>query len=112
MPRGGILTIKCANHHLDNRDIAADQERDNPNGFSDSEATLEADIKSNEYVVSSVKDTGHGMAKEVLAQALEPFFTTREIGTGTGLGLSMVQSLATASGGYMEISNEPGKGPA
>ena len=57
-----------------------------------------------------VADTGSGMPPEVLAQALEPFFTARADGTGTGLGLSMVDGFIRQSGGEMEITSATGAG--
>jgi CheY-like chemotaxis protein len=63
-----------------------------------------------EYVVISVTDTGSGMTKEVLAKALEPFFTTKEVGKGSGLGLSQVLGFAKQSGGGMRIDTRVGEG--
>lgn len=57
-----------------------------------------------------VSDTGRGMAPDVLAQATEPFFTTRSDGTGTGLGLAMVYGFIRQSGGDLEISSTVGEG--
>ena len=50
------------------------------------------------------------MAKEVLGQAMDPFFTTKEVGKGTGLGLAIVHGTVKAHRGQMEIRSEPGKG--
>jgi signal transduction histidine kinase/CheY-like chemotaxis protein len=58
-----------------------------------------------EYVVVSVTDTGTGMTKEVLAKAFEPFYTTKDIGKGSGLGLSQVLGFAKQSGGGMRIES-------
>jgi signal transduction histidine kinase/CheY-like chemotaxis protein len=63
-----------------------------------------------EYVVVSVTDTGTGMTKEVLAKAFEPFYTTKEIGKGSGLGLSQVLGFAKQSGGGMRIESRVGEG--
>jgi signal transduction histidine kinase/CheY-like chemotaxis protein len=63
-----------------------------------------------EYVVVSVTDTGTGMTKEVLAKALEPFFTTKDVGKGSGLGLSQVLGFAKQSGGGMRIESRVGEG--
>jgi CheY-like chemotaxis protein len=52
-----------------------------------------------------VEDSGHGMAPEVLARALEPFFTTKPAGTGTGLGLSQVHGFAHQSGGHVDVES-------
>lgn len=58
----------------------------------------------------SVVDTGVGMSTETLARARDPFFTTREVGRGAGLGLSMVDGLVQASQGHLEIESRPGAG--
>jgi signal transduction histidine kinase/CheY-like chemotaxis protein len=63
-----------------------------------------------DYVMIAVSDTGTGMTKEVLAKALEPFFTTKEIGKGSGLGLSQVLGFAKQSGGGMRIETRVGEG--
>ncbi len=62
------------------------------------------------YVVFHVADTGAGMPPEVLARALEPFFTTKEAGKGNGLGLSMVYGFVKQSGGRVAIESAPGVG--
>ena len=58
----------------------------------------------------SVSDTGHGMPQEVIDRALDPFFTTKASGKGTGLGLAQVQRLMLQSGGRVELSSTPGAG--
>jgi PAS domain S-box-containing protein len=63
-----------------------------------------------EYVALSVADTGTGMAADVLARAREPFFTTKPLGKGNGLGLSMVYGFAKQSGGHLHIDSTPGEG--
>lgn len=62
------------------------------------------------YVRLSVIDTGCGMDAETLARAVEPFYSTKETGRGTGLGLSMVHGLAAQLGGGFALSSEPGRG--
>ena len=62
------------------------------------------------WIEVQVADTGAGMAKEVLQKAVEPFFTTKPVGKGTGLGLAMVYSTVKAHRGEMEILSEPGRG--
>jgi signal transduction histidine kinase len=57
-----------------------------------------------------VADTGHGMTPEVLARAMEPFFTTKPVGKGTGLGLARVYGTVKAHGGSVEIRSQPGQG--
>jgi PAS domain S-box len=62
------------------------------------------------YVAFDISDTGTGMAPDVLAHALEPFFTTKDAGKGSGLGLSMVYGFATQSGGGLSIDSRLGYG--
>jgi signal transduction histidine kinase len=62
------------------------------------------------YVRLSVSDTGCGMDPETLRRATEPFFTTKEKGHGTGLGLPMVQGFCEQSGGMLDIRSLPGQG--
>jgi len=64
------------------------------------------------YVLLRVEDTGEGMSPQTRAQALEPFFTTKPEGQGSGLGLSMVYGFVQQSGGRMEIESERGRGTA
>jgi len=90
MSAGGSLTIET--HNLIHR------------GGGD------ADLKSGDYVVLSVADTGSGMSDEVRGRAFEPFFTTKEVGKGSGLGLSMVYGVVRQSGGGVEIDSIVGTG--
>ena len=69
-----------------------------------------AELNGGDYVVISVADTGAGIPPEVLTRVLEPFFTTKEVGKGTGLGLPMVYGLAQQSGGTVTIRSTVGAG--
>jgi PAS domain S-box-containing protein len=69
-----------------------------------------AELNGGDYVVISVADTGTGIPPEVLTRVLEPFFTTKEVGKGTGLGLPMVYGLAQQSGGTVTIRSTVGAG--
>ncbi|MCK8787597.1 ATP-binding protein [Roseomonas sp. NAR14] len=93
MDGAGRLTIVAGNAALDARHAAAD-----------------AEAAPGDYVVLSVGDTGCGMPPEVLAQAFEPFFSTKPEGKGTGLGLSMVYGFVRQSGGHVRIRSEVGVG--
>jgi signal transduction histidine kinase len=67
-------------------------------------------LKPGQYIRLSISDTGLGMDAETLARAVEPFFSTKEIGRGTGLGLSMVHGLTAQLGGEFVLSSHPGAG--
>ncbi|MDZ4122412.1 MAG: HAMP domain-containing sensor histidine kinase, partial [Candidatus Cloacimonadaceae bacterium] len=58
----------------------------------------------------SVTDTGIGMKKELIKKLFIPFFTTKDINQGTGLGLSVVHGIITTHNGKIKVESEPGKG--
>ena len=78
-----------------------------PDGGTLTLRTVRPDDQSVELIV---QDTGLGMPPEVLARAMEPFYTTKPVGKGTGLGLSMVFGTVQAHGGHMEIRSQAGQG--
>jgi PAS domain S-box-containing protein len=92
MPSGGVLTIETCNL---------------PGG-----AGAPAELAGRDCVTLSVRDTGTGMSEEVLRSAVEPFFTTKEPGKGSGLGLSQVYGTVRQSDGTMEIESRVGAGTA
>jgi nitrogen-specific signal transduction histidine kinase/CheY-like chemotaxis protein len=73
-------------------------------------AAVAEPLEAERYVAISVSDTGAGMSPEVLDQAYEPYFTTKERGSGMGLGLSQVYGFARQSGGHLAIESAPGRG--
>jgi PAS domain S-box-containing protein len=93
MPDGGRLILETRNAEYTELDVAE-----------------EAGLKPGHYVQLSVTDTGTGMSPEIRERVLEPFFTTKQAGHGTGLGLSMVYGFARQSGGDVTIYSEEGKG--
>ncbi len=94
MPDGGTLTITTSNTVLDAR-----------------EAVL-WELDAGEYIRLRVSDTGVGMPPDVRARAFDPFYTTKPIGQGTGLGLSMIYGFVRQADGSIRIESELGKGTA
>jgi signal transduction histidine kinase/ActR/RegA family two-component response regulator len=72
--------------------------------------THPANLAPGFYLRLSVSDTGAGMSPDILARASEPFFTTKPLGQGTGLGLAMARGFAHQSGGGFAIESDPGQG--
>ncbi len=71
---------------------------------------IEDDMPAGSWVKISVQDTGCGIAKENLTRIIEPFFTTKDVGQGTGLGLATVYGIIRQTGGYLDIDTKEGKG--
>jgi len=70
------------------------------------------EIPAGEYLRIRVRDSGHGIAPEVIDRIFEPFFTTKPAGRGTGLGLALVHSVVSEHKGFIEVTSELGKGTA
>ncbi len=70
------------------------------------------DLRPGDYLVVKISDTGPGMAPEVVERACEPFFTSRPVGEGAGLGLSVAYGVVKSHGGHLAISSAPGIGTA
>ena len=73
-------------------------------------AAFPQSVPPGDYVLLQVEDRGSGMSAEVLNQALDPFFTTKEVGQGTGLGLPMVFGIVQGHQGWLTIDSAPSKG--
>jgi signal transduction histidine kinase len=74
------------------------------------QACTQGNLKPGSYIRLTVRDTGCGMTPEVLQRVFEPFFTTRPVGEGNGLGLAIVHGIVTGHGGAISIDSAPGQG--
>ena len=90
MPSGGTVTISAENRKVENDELPG--------------------IAAGDYVRLAVDDRGTGIPREHLEKVLEPFFTTKEVGKGSGLGLSMVYGFAKQSNGAFRLDSEAGRG--
>jgi len=93
MPDGGRLRIETTNTHMDA-----------------SQSLVGEEVTPGPYIVVCVSDTGPGMTPEVVAKAFDPFYSTKPLGQGTGLGLSMIYGFAKQSGGHVRIDSVVGDG--
>ncbi len=90
---GGILSI-----NLENQELSAPDLRQYPN------------VKPGKFVVLSVSDTGPGIPPEIRDRIFDPYFTTKEVGKGTGMGLAIIHGIATSLGGFVTCDSIIGQG--
>jgi len=93
MPNGGTLSLLGRNIQVNS------QSGENPLGMA-----------AGDYISISIHDTGHGIPEDQLGKVFDPFYTTKDVGEGSGLGLSMVYGFAKQSGGYAFIRSDEGTG--
>lgn len=90
---GGVLAVSVANVALDSGFVAG-----------------HPGVDVGPYAEITVSDTGHGMAPELIERIFDPYFTTKEKGVGTGIGLAVVHGIIKSHGGAITVESKPGKG--
>jgi len=91
--KGGTLDVRLTDEYLD------------------SEATSEFDdLKAGNYLKLTISDTGNGMEPEIMSRIFEPYYTTKEVGEGTGMGLAVVHGIVKGHDGEITVESRPGKG--
>jgi PAS domain S-box-containing protein len=93
MPQGGTIAVRTTNLEVDEELVAT-----------------RPGLHAGSYVVLTVADDGTGMPEDVKRHAFEPFFSTKEVGKGTGLGLATVYGIVQGAQGHIEIDSAPGEG--
>jgi CheY-like chemotaxis protein len=93
MPEGGKLLIELSNVGLD-----------------ETFAKYQPEVEPGNYVLLAVSDTGQGMDQATMARIYEPFFTTKGVGKGTGLGLATIYGIVKQNGGFINVYSEVGRG--
>ena len=91
--KGGVLEVSLKNIEMD-----------------EDSAIHYHDLSSGKYVRLTVSDTGHGIEPEILERIFDPYFTTKGVGEGSGMGLSVVHGIVKSHSGDISVSSEPGKG--
>ncbi len=91
--KGGILEVKVSPVELDSDDVEDYEE-----------------LEAGSFLNITVRDTGHGMDKGVMEKIFDPYFTTKEKGVGTGMGLAVVHGIVKSHGGGIKVSSQVGKG--
>ena len=101
MPSGGQLRIESSHVHLTKSGLP------HPDMIAPAEDDI---IEAGDYILVEIADTGTGIPRDIVKQIFEPFFSTKEIGSGTGLGLATVYGIVKQTGGYVYVTTEEGKG--
>ncbi len=91
--KGGVLTIALQRISVTETDVSDLQP-----------------AEPGDYVQLTVADTGTGISPEILEKIFDPYFTTKEVGKGTGMGLAIIHGIVTSYGGFIHVASQPGKG--
>jgi two-component system cell cycle sensor histidine kinase/response regulator CckA len=108
MPKGGTLTIESSNYT-----VASNQSIEDKTvrfGNKSTKSLSNENIPTGDYVLIKVSDTGCGIPRDMMGSIFEPFFSTKEVGQGTGLGLATAYGIVKQTGGFIFVESDVGVG--
>jgi nitrogen-specific signal transduction histidine kinase/CheY-like chemotaxis protein len=108
--KGGVLTIALSHVQISEGSEGKTEDKIQRGDEGEQIPSYRSLLSPGSYVRLAVSDTGYGIAPELMERIFDPYFTTKKVGEGTGLGLSVVQGIVRSYGGEITVHSEPGNG--